>query len=133
MSTTADHLVDDRDAPATGRTAGPRSRRRAARKVPPDAQAPAESTFTTLRRGLALSPRLRTGLAGTLDLAILAMLGRVVVPVAVQQGIDRRLRARGGPELRVIAVIASLTVLVLAATTACSYLMMRRLFTVTET
>ncbi len=92
-----------------------------------------ESTLTTLRRGLALSPRLRVGLAGTLGLAVLAMVGRVAVPVAVQQGIDRGLNAPGGPDLRVIAVIVAVTVAVLALTTACSYLMLRRLFTVSET
>ncbi|GAA1758824.1 ABC transporter ATP-binding protein [Luedemannella helvata] len=92
-----------------------------------------DSTLTTLRRGLALSPRLRVGLAGTLGLAVLAMVGRVAVPIAVQQGIDRGLNAPGGPDLRVVAVIAALTVAVLALTAACSYLMLRRLFTVSET
>jgi ATP-binding cassette subfamily B protein len=91
------------------------------------------STFQTLRRGLALSPELRTGLAGTLVLAVLAMIGRVAVPVAIQQGIDRGLRAAGGPDLGVLGGIVSLTVGVLAITMLCSYLMMRRLFTVSET
>ena len=69
-----------------------------------------------LRRGLALSPELRTGLAGTLALALVAMLGRVAVPVAVQQGIDRgharrpaartcgRGRGRGASPLAVLVV-----------------------------
>jgi len=47
-----------------------------------------QSTLQVLRRGLALSPDLRTGLAGTLGLAVVAMLGRAAVPVAVQQAID---------------------------------------------
>ena len=46
-----------------------------------------------------MSPELRTGLAGTLALALVATSGRVVVPVAVQQGIDRGLRAPGGPDV----------------------------------
>jgi ABC-type multidrug transport system fused ATPase/permease subunit len=94
---------------------------------------PAPTTWQTLRRGLALSPELRTGLLGTLGLAILSMVGRVAVPVAIQQGIDEGLRAPGGPDLGRIAVGALLTVAILVGTTACGYLMMRRLFTVSET
>ncbi|HET6529950.1 MAG TPA: ABC transporter ATP-binding protein [Actinoplanes sp.] len=92
-----------------------------------------EGAFATLRRGLALSPELRTGLAGTLALAVIGMAGRVAVPIAVQQGIDRGIRAPGGPDLAVVTVIVLLTVSLLAVTTACGYLMMKRLFTVSET
>jgi ATP-binding cassette subfamily B protein len=92
-----------------------------------------EGTWQTLRRGLALSPELRTGLAGTLVLALVSMVGRVAVPVAVQRGIDLGLRAPGGPELGVVGTIVALTAGVLVITTACGYLMMRRLFTVSET
>jgi ATP-binding cassette, subfamily B, bacterial len=92
-----------------------------------------EGTWRTMRRGLALSPELRTGLAGTLVLAMLAMAGRAAVPVAIQQGIDHGLRAPGGPDLGVIITIVSASAAVLAVTTCCAYLMMRRLFTVSET
>ncbi len=97
------------------------------------AEAPAESTWRTMRRGLALSPDLRTGLAGTLALAMLAMAGRAAVPVAIQQGIDHGLRAAGGPDLGTIATVVAVTAVVLAVTTCCAYLMTRRLFTVSET
>ncbi|HEX6872510.1 MAG TPA: ABC transporter ATP-binding protein [Micromonosporaceae bacterium] len=86
-----------------------------------------------MRRGLSLSPELRVGLAGTLALAVVAMVGRVAVPIAIQLGIDRGLRAAGGPALGVVVLIVAGTVGVLAVTTVCSYLMMRRLFTVSET
>ncbi|MEH1126056.1 ABC transporter ATP-binding protein [Micromonospora sp. CPCC 206061] len=89
--------------------------------------------MNTLRRGLALSPELRAGLAGTLFFAVVAMAGRAAVPVAIQQGIDRGLRAPGGPDLGVVGVVVAATVAVLAVTTLCGYLMMRRLFTVSET
>jgi ATP-binding cassette, subfamily B, bacterial len=92
-----------------------------------------ETTWRTLRRGLALSPELRTGLAGTLVLAVLAMAGRAAVPVAIQQGIDHGLRAAGGPDMGVVGTAVAVTAGVLAVTTACAYLMMRRLFTVSET
>jgi ABC-type multidrug transport system fused ATPase/permease subunit len=94
---------------------------------------PRETIMRTLRRGLALSPELKLGLAGTLGLGLIATAGRVAVPVAVQQGIDRGLRATGHPNLSVVLAIAAVTLAVLAVTTTCQYLMMRRLFTVSET
>nr|WP_205807636.1 ABC transporter ATP-binding protein [Micromonospora sp. HNM0581] len=84
-----------------------------------------------MRRGLALSPELRVGLAGTLGLALVYMVGRVAVPVAVQQGIDRGIV--DGLNLDALFVVVSVTAAVLVVTTTCGYLMMRRLFTVSET
>ncbi|MEV4827616.1 MULTISPECIES: ABC transporter ATP-binding protein [unclassified Micromonospora] len=92
-----------------------------------------EGTWQTLRRGLALSPELRTGLAGTIALALVYMVGRVAVPVAVQRGIDQGIAVPGGPDLGVIVTVVTATTAVLVVTTACGYLMMRRLFTVSET
>jgi ATP-binding cassette subfamily B protein len=91
------------------------------------------STWSTLRRGLGMSPELRTGLAGTLVLAVFATAGRVAVPVAIQQGIDRGLRAPGGPNLGVIATIVTITAAVLLVTMISAYLMNVRLYTVSET
>ncbi|MEU7933920.1 ABC transporter ATP-binding protein [Micromonospora echinofusca] len=90
-----------------------------------------ETTWQTLRRGLALSPELRVGLAGTLGLALVYMVGRAAVPVAVQQGIDNGLV--GGLDLGVVWTVVAATAAVLVVTTLCGYLMMRRLFTVSET
>ncbi|MCL7455658.1 ABC transporter ATP-binding protein [Micromonospora echinofusca] len=84
-----------------------------------------------MRRGLALSPELRVGLAGTLGLALVYMVGRAAVPVAVQQGIDNGLV--GGLDLGVVWTVVAATAAVLVVTTLCGYLMMRRLFTVSET
>ncbi|MET7834969.1 ABC transporter ATP-binding protein [Micromonospora sediminicola] len=95
------------------------------------AEARNETTWRTLRRGLALSPELKTGLAGTLALALVYMIGRVAVPVAVQRGIDHGIV--GGLDLNVISLTVTITAAVLVVTTACGYLMMRRLFTVSET
>ena len=61
------------------------------------------------------------------------MSGRVAVPIAIQQGIDRGIRAPGGPDLSVVAVVVLLTLAALAVSTTCGYLMTRRLFTVSET
>jgi putative ABC transport system ATP-binding protein len=54
------------------------------------------STLDVLRRGWRASPELRTGAALTMGLALLAAGGRVVVPVLVQQMLDRGLREGTG-------------------------------------
>jgi ATP-binding cassette subfamily B protein len=90
-------------------------------------------TFDTIRRGLSLSPELRIGLAGTIVLAVLQMSGRVAVPVAVQQGIDHGINGPAGPDPAVVVVVVALTLVALAISTLCGYLMTRRLFTVSET
>jgi ATP-binding cassette subfamily B protein len=91
------------------------------------------TTWSTLRRGLGMSPELRTGLAGTLVLAVFATAGRVAVPVAIQQGIDRGLRSPGGPNLGVITTVVTITAAVLVVTMISAYLMNVRLYTVSET
>lgn len=91
------------------------------------------SPWLTLKRGLALSPELRTGLAGTLVLAIVSTIGRGVVPVAVQQGVDNGLLAPGGPDMQLIATIASAGAVILVITVLAGYYMNVRLFTVSET
>jgi ABC-type multidrug transport system fused ATPase/permease subunit len=91
------------------------------------------STWQTIRRGLAISPELRTGIGGTLLLALFATAGKVVVPIAIQQGIDHGLRAPGGTDVRFVLSTAVITVGVLALTMACAYLMNVRLYTVSET
>ncbi|MEV6346727.1 ABC transporter ATP-binding protein [Actinoplanes sp. NPDC051851] len=92
-----------------------------------------EGTLATVRRGLALSPELRTGLGGTIVLAVLQMSGRVAVPIAVQQGLDHGVNAPGGPDLGVVVQVVMITLAALVVSTFCGYLMTRRLFTVSET
>jgi ATP-binding cassette subfamily B protein len=99
----------------------------------PASNARPSGALRTIRRGLALSPELRTGLAGTLGLALVAMVGRVAVPVAVQQVIDRGIRAPGGPDSGVVLGAVGIALAVLAVATVAQSLMMRRLFTATET
>ena len=94
---------------------------------------PTVSPWLTLKRGLALSPQLRNGLLGTLALAIISTIGRGVVPVAVQQGIDNGLLVPGGPDMTVVMTVASAGAVVLAITFISGYYMNVRLFTVSET
>jgi ATP-binding cassette subfamily B protein len=92
----------------------------------------ADTAWATVRRGLALSPEIRDGLPVTLGLALLATAGRVVVPIAVQQTIDRGLLQPGGADLgfiRWMCLVAGVAVLV---TAAAAYLMNVRIFRASE-
>ncbi len=91
------------------------------------------STWRVLRRGLALSPELRVGLAGTLGLALLATVGRVAIPVAIQQGLDRGIRVPGGPDVGVLAVVSAFAAAAIAMAVFAAYRMNVRLYRVTET
>jgi len=73
-------------------------------------------TLATLRRGLALSPELRKGIGLTLVLAAVATVGRIVVPIVVQQTTDHGLMGKDGPDpglvwryvlLALVAVLAT--------------------------
>ena len=85
------------------------------------ASATVPTVLGTLRRGVQLSPELRQGLWVTLVLAAVATGGRVVVPFAVQQTIDRGLMAAGGPDTTAVTgLLVGAAVLVLL-TAACAY------------
>ena len=90
------------------------------------------SARDTIRRGIAFSPELREGIRGTFALAVLATLGRVVVPIAVQQTLDRGLGADGGPDLGFMGLMAGLAALSIVVTGVASYFMTARLFTAAE-
>ena len=98
-----------------------------------DHRANTDSTFAILRRGLALTPQVRAGLAGTIGLAAIGTIGKVAIPIAIQQGIDKGLSATGGPNMRVLIEIVAIMILVLSITLYCTYLMNVRLYTVSET
>ena len=88
--------------------------------------------FATIRRGVDFSPELKDGIRGTLALAVLASLGQVVVPVAVQQTLDKGLGAPGGPNVRFTVLMALLAAVAVLVTSIASYAMTSRLFTVSE-
>jgi putative ABC transport system ATP-binding protein len=94
--------------------------------------AAAPSVVETLRRGLQLSPEIRTGIWATLGLAAVATAGRVVVPFAVQQTIDRGLLARGGPDAGAVTTLLMAAAGVVVLTAICAYWVNLRLFRATE-
>jgi ATP-binding cassette subfamily B protein len=93
------------------------------------------SAWQTLNRGLRLSPEFRAGLTVTLLLGLISTAGRVVVPITIQQIIDKALR---GGDLGQIdfPLVARLTLLALTAvivTAIAGYGMVFRLTRATET
>ena len=89
-------------------------------------------TLATVRRGLELSPEISRGIGLTLLLAVVATVGKVLVPFVVQQTTDNGILADGGTDLgyvlRAIAVAAG----VVALTSVAQYVVNVRLFTAAE-
>ncbi|MEZ5321715.1 MAG: ABC transporter ATP-binding protein [Microthrixaceae bacterium] len=64
--------------------------------TPTDEESGRVRAASVLRRGIAESPELRRGLSVTVALALVVAAGRIVIPIAIQQIIDRGIRAPGG-------------------------------------
>jgi ABC-type multidrug transport system fused ATPase/permease subunit len=88
--------------------------------------------MATIRRGLHYSPELKDGIAGTLLLAVLASVGQVIVPIAVQQTLDRGLNGDGGPDTSFTVLMGLVAAGAIGVTTWASYAMTSRLFTTSE-
>ncbi|MFW6639833.1 ABC transporter ATP-binding protein [Nocardiopsis algeriensis] len=91
-----------------------------------------DTALETIRRGLRLSPEFAQGLWLTIAFAVAATVGKVVVPIAVQQIIDNGISGEGGPDLAFVVRVVALCALLLAVTMVCSYLMNLRLYRATE-
>ncbi|TYB44705.1 ABC transporter ATP-binding protein [Actinomadura chibensis] len=92
----------------------------------------ADGALSTLRRGIRMSPDFTAGLAGTLALALVSTAGRVVVPIAVQQTIDKGLGGADGPDLAFIRTAVLLCAAAVVVTALCAYLMNVRLYRTSE-
>lgn len=88
--------------------------------------------FETIRRGVAVSPELKDGLGWTIVLAFVAATGQVVVPIAVQQTLDRGLNGPQGPDVSFTVWMGLAAAVAIAVAGWASYLMTARLFTVSE-
>ena len=97
-----------------------------------DARQDQPGAWATLRRGLALSPEFRAGLPVTILLALAATAGRVLVPIAVQQTVDKGLTAPGGPDLSIVRQAVLLAAVATLLTAGAAYLLNVRLFRTTE-
>lgn len=68
------------------------------------------SVLQALRRAAAIAPALATGLGLTLFLAILGTTGQVVVPIAIQQLLDREVFSAGAIDLPAVALLCGVAV-----------------------
>ncbi|GAA3147090.1 MULTISPECIES: ABC transporter ATP-binding protein [Nonomuraea] len=89
------------------------------------------SALATIRQGLSLTPEFRKGLLGTLALAVIATLGKVIVPVAVQQTIDTGLK-NGTPDVSYITKAVVICAAAVVLTALAGYVMNVRLYKATE-
>ena len=91
----------------------------------------AVKALETVKRGLLLSPELRLGLVATLVLALVAMAGRVIIPVAIQQVLDGGL-TEAGVDMGFVARMVGLSMLAVLVTGVATGLMHLRLARVSE-
>jgi ATP-binding cassette, subfamily B, bacterial len=96
------------------------------------ARAARGGAWATLRRGLAASPEITRGIGATLALALLSTVGRVVVPVAVQQTVDHGIRGPGGARPGFVLVMVLAAAVGVAVTGVSAYLTNVRIFRATE-
>ncbi len=90
------------------------------------------STMATVRRGLQLSPELRQGVWITVALALVATLGRVLIPFVVQQTTDNGIMAQGGPDISFVVTAIVIAAAAVVLTSLAQYLVNLRLFTAAE-
>ena len=90
------------------------------------------SAWAVLRHGVQLSPELGEGYRLTLVLALVATAGRVLVPIAVQQGVDKGLTGPGGVDVGFVVAMVALVAFAVVLTGASSALMTARLFGAAE-
>ncbi|ABW11363.1 ABC transporter related [Parafrankia sp. EAN1pec] len=86
------------------------------------------ATGGRLRR---LVPELTAGIAGTLALAVTATVGKVVIPVVVQQTLDRGVW-EGGADLGLVGVSVALAAVAILITALAAFRMNVRLYRVSE-
>ena len=96
---------------------------------------------TAARSGATDPPRPRALLRGSpgvgritrgLALALVSTLGRVVVPLTVQQTVDGGIQAGGGPDVRRVAIFVAGAAVAVVITAAAAYVSNVRLFRSTE-
>ena len=77
---------------------------------------PDVSALEVLRRGLAITPELRTGIRVTVAMALVAAAGRLVIPIMIQQVLDRGILGDDGYRAGVVWGISALAFVVVVVT-----------------
>ena len=91
-----------------------------------------DSTLSVLQRGWAASPELRDGAGVTVLLALLGAAGQSVLPILIQQILDRGL-VDGRMQTGALATLGTLGLVLVVATTGAAWLTRRRLVRAGET
>jgi len=86
------------------------------------------SAMETIRRGIHHSPELKEGIGVTLALAVISTAGQVVVPIVVQQTLDKGINGANGPDVSFMVWMGLLAALAITVTGGASFLMTSRLF-----
>ena len=84
------------------------------------------SAVQMIGKGVEAAPALRRGIGGTFALAMVGSAGRVVVPILVQQAIDRGLKANE-VDVRQIAMLGVIGLVVIIIATICQRMAVARL------
>lgn len=90
------------------------------------------SALSTIRHGMRLSPEFTQGLPLTVALALVGTAGRVVVPIAVQQTLDKGVNSPGGINTGIVGLLVTLAGVAVLVTGICSFMMTARLFRASE-
>ena len=91
----------------------------------------AAEAWTTVKRGLSLSPEIRGGMLFTFALAVVATAGRIIIPVGIQQILDGGL-AEAGADMAFVARMAAVSLVAVAITAIATGLMHLRLAVASE-
>ena len=87
--------------------------------------------WTTVKRGLSLSPEIRSGMLFTLALAVIATAGRIIIPVGIQQILDGGL-SEAGADMAFVGRMAVVSLVAVAITAIATGLMHLRLAVASE-
>lgn len=80
-----------------------------------------------LRRGLETSPELRRGLIATAMLGLAVAIGRLTVPVIIQQALDRPPRPDGSPDTTFVIAAAAIALFIILGAAVLGWVTQRRL------
>ncbi|WP_432502759.1 ABC transporter ATP-binding protein [Kineococcus arenarius] len=85
-----------------------------------------------LRRARELTPQIAEGLGITLAIAAATTVGKLVVPIAVQQTVDTGVMGPDGPDVGRVAMLCSIAAVVVLLTVVTAWVVNVRLFRATE-
>lgn len=93
---------------------------------------PSDSALSILRRGIAVTPKLRDGLKFTVLVAALSALGKLAIPILIRVATDRGLRADDDARPGFVVAACVITIVLTVVVFALSRLAFVRLISMTE-